>query len=122
MTVEKYAVIGHPIEHSKSPLIHQAFAKQFNKVIIYEKILAPLDGFDAMLQRLRAEGYLGANVTVPFKFEAFDACQTLSVRAQAAGAVNTLSFNNQHIAGDNTDGCGLVNDILKHQHTLIAGK
>lgn len=122
MTVEKYAVIGHPIEHSKSPLIHQAFAKQFNKVITYEKILAPLDGFDATLQRLRAEGYLGANVTVPFKFEAFDACQTLSVRAQVAGAVNTLSFNNQHIAGDNTDGCGLVNDILKHQHTLIAGK
>lgn len=122
MTVEKYAVIGHPIEHSKSPLIHQAFAKQFNKDIVYEKVLSPLDGFDATLQRLRAEGYLGANVTVPFKFEAFDACQILSARAQAAGAVNTLSFNEQHISGDNTDGCGLVNDILKHHHTSFAGK
>jgi len=122
MAVEKYAVIGNPIEHSKSPLIHQAFAKQFSKVIVYEKVLAPLDGFDVTLQRLRAEGYLGANVTVPFKFEAFNACQTLSARAQAAGAVNTLSFNERHIAGDNTDGCGLVNDILQHQHTLLAGK
>lgn len=122
MTVEKYAVIGNPIEHSKSPLIHQAFAKQFNKVIIYEKVLAPLDGFDATLQRLRTEGYLGANVTVPFKFEAFNACQALSARAQAAGAVNTLSFIEQHISGDNTDGCGLVNDIFKHQHTSFAGK
>lgn len=122
MAVEKYAVIGNPIEHSKSPLIHQAFAKQFNKVIGYEKVLAPLDGFDVTLQRLRAEGYLGANVTVPFKFEAFNACQALSARAQTAGAVNTLSFNEQYIAGDNTDGCGLVNDILQHQHTLLAGK
>lgn len=122
MAVERYAVIGNPIEHSKSPLIHQAFAKQFNKVIGYEKVLAPLDGFDVTLQRLRAEGYLGANVTVPFKFEAFNACQALSARAQAAGAVNTLSFNEQYIAGDNTDGCGLVNDILQHQHTLLAGK
>ncbi|PPD11970.1 shikimate dehydrogenase [Methylophilus sp.] len=122
MAVEKYAVIGNPIEHSKSPLIHQAFAKQFNKVIGYEKVLAPLDGFDATLQRLRAEGYLGANVTVPFKFEAFNACQTLSARAQAAGAVNTLSFNEQYIVGDNTDGYGLVSDILQHQHTRLAGK
>lgn len=122
MAVEKYAVIGNPIEHSKSPLIHQAFAKQFNKVIAYEKVLAPLDEFNVTLQRLRAEGYLGANVTVPFKFEAFNACQVLSARAQAAGAVNTLSFNERHTAGDNTDGCGLVNDILQHQHTLLAGK
>jgi shikimate dehydrogenase len=119
---EKYAVIGHPIEHSKSPLIHQAFAKQFNKVIVYEKVLAPLDGFYDTLQRLRAEGFVGANVTVPFKFEAFDASQALSARAKAAGAVNALTFNGELIAGDNTDGCGLVNDILKHQRTLLAGK
>lgn len=122
MTVEKYAVIGNPIEHSKSPWIHQAFAKQFNKDIVYDRVLAPLDGFAATLERLRDQGYLGANVTVPFKFEAFDACQTLSARAQAAGAVNTLRFNASSISGDNTDGCGLVNDILQHQHTLLAGK
>jgi shikimate dehydrogenase len=122
MTVEKYAVIGHPIEHSKSPFIHQVFARQFNKAIVYEKVLAPLDGFAATVARLQAEGYLGANVTVPFKFEAFDACQDLSARAQAAGAVNTLSFQAPQLLGDNTDGCGLVNDILKHQHTALAGK
>jgi len=122
MTVEKYAVIGHPIEHSKSPLIHQAFAQQFNKSIVYEKVLAPLDGFAATIARLQADGYVGANVTVPFKFEAFDACQDLSARAQAAGAVNTLSFKASQLLGDNTDGCGLVNDILKHQQTRLAGK
>lgn len=122
MTVEKYAVIGHPIEHSKSPLIHQAFARQCNKSIVYEKVLAPLDGFAATVARLQADGYLGANVTVPFKFEAFDACQDLSVRAKAAGAVNTLSFKAAQLLGDNTDGCGLVNDILKHQQTSLAGK
>lgn len=122
MTVEKYAVIGHPIEHSKSPLIHQAFALQCNKSIVYEKVLAPLDGFAATVARLQADGYLGANVTVPFKFEAFDACQDLSARAQAAGAVNTLSFKASQLLGDNTDGCGLVNDILKHQQTSLAGK
>jgi len=122
MTVEKYAVIGHPIEHSKSPLIHQAFAQQFNQSIVYDKVLAPLDGFAATLTRLRAERYVGANVTVPFKFEAFDACHELSARAQAAGAVNTLSFKAAQLLGDNTDGCGLVNDILKHQQTSLAGK
>ena len=122
MTVEKYAVIGYPIEHSKSPLIHQAFARQCNKSIVYEKVVAPLDGFAATVARLQAVGYLGANVTVPFKFEAFDACQELSARAQAAGAVNTLSFKAAQLLGDNTDGCGLVNDILKHQQTSLAGK
>lgn len=122
MTVEKYAVIGHPIEHSKSPLIHQAFAQQFNKSIIYEKVLAPLDGFIATVKQLQADGYRGANVTVPFKFEAFDVCHGLSTRAQAAGAVNTLSFQPSRLVGDNTDGCGLVNDILKHHQTPLAGK
>lgn len=122
MNPEKYAVIGHPIEHSKSPTIHQAFARQFNKAIIYEKILAPLDGFAATVQRLQVEGFVGANVTVPFKFEAFALCQGLTDRAQAAGAVNTLRFLPTGLLGDNTDGCGLVNDLLKHQQAPLAGK
>lgn len=122
MTVEKYAVIGHPIAHSKSPMIHQAFAQQFGKTILYERVLAPLDGFAATLAQLQTEGYRGANVTVPFKFEAYEACTRLSVRAQAAGAVNTLSFQSQQIEGDNTDGCGLVNDILNHHQRVLAGK
>lgn len=122
MTIEKYAVIGHPIAHSKSPLIHQAFAKQFNKTIAYERVLAPLDGFAATLQALRDAGYLGANVTVPFKFEAFDACDTLTVRAETAGAVNTLSFSTSLVTGDNTDGVGLVSDIERHHGRTLAGK
>ncbi|HSH88190.1 MAG: shikimate dehydrogenase [Methylophilus sp.] len=122
MFTEKFAVIGHPIEHSKSPVIHQAFASQFGKSISYEKLLSPLDGFSETLNRLHLEGYRGVNITVPFKFEAYEASHTLSDRATAAGAVNTLSFKDQQIIGDNTDGCGLVNDILKHWHRTIEGK
>lgn len=122
MSIEKFAVIGHPIEHSKSPVIHQAFASQFGKSIAYEKVLSPLDGFATTVNRLQAEGYRGVNVTVPFKFEAFEASNALSDRAQAAGAVNTLSFHDGKISGDNTDGCGLVNDILKHWQASIAGQ
>lgn len=122
MTSEKFAVIGHPIEHSKSPVIHQAFASQCGKSISYEKLLSPLDGFSEMVKRLHSEGYRGANITVPFKFEAFEASHVLSDRAKAAGAVNTLSFKGQQIVGDNTDGCGLVNDILKHWQRTIEGQ
>jgi shikimate dehydrogenase len=108
---DKYAVLGNPIAHSKSPLIHAAFAKQTHQDISYEAILAPLDGFRQTVQRLQDEGYKGANVTVPFKFEAYDACHQHTDRAFVAGAVNTLTFNGGHIAGDNTDGAGLVRDI-----------
>ena len=114
---DKYAVIGNPIAHSKSPLIHAAFAKQTNQDISYEAVLAPLDGFAATIQDLINQGFKGANVTVPFKFEAFALCDNLTERAQAAGAVNTLTFSAKQIHGDNTDGLGLVNDInnnLKH--------
>ena len=114
---DKYAVIGNPISHSKSPLIHAAFAKQTNQDISYEAVLAPLDGFAATIQDLINQGFKGANVTVPFKFEAFALCDNLTERAQAAGAVNTLTFSAKQIYGDNTDGLGLVNDInnnLKH--------
>ena len=112
---EKYAVIGNPIEHSKSPLIHAAFAKQTHQDISYEPVLAPLAGFTETAKSLIAQGYHGANVTVPFKFEAFSLCDELTDRAQAAGAVNTLTFNSGKIRGDNTDGAGLINDI---QHNL----
>ena len=109
--IDKYAVIGNPIAHSKSPLIHAAFAKQTNQNISYEAILAPLDGFEATVRRLIDDGYKGANATVPFKFEAFELCDELTERAKAAGAVNTLSFDAGKITGDNTDGTGLINDI-----------
>ena len=108
---DKYAVIGHPISHSKSPLIHKMFAEQTGQDMTYVAIEAPLDGFDATIQRLRDEGYKGCNITVPFKHEAFRLANELSGRARAAHAVNTFIFQDGRILGDNTDGVGLVADI-----------
>ncbi|HEX5364549.1 MAG TPA: shikimate dehydrogenase [Gallionella sp.] len=125
---DKYAVIGHPIAHSKSPLIHRMFAEQTGQDISYEAIEAPLDGFAATIERLRAEGYKGCNVTVPFKFEAYELATELSERAQTAQAVNTLKFEGEAIFGDNTDGAGLVRDIeqnlgvsLRDKRVLLMG-
>ena len=108
---DQYAVIGHPIAHSKSPLIHQAFAAQTQQDISYQAIEAPLDGFKATIERLVGEGYKGCNVTVPFKLEAFQLCKQLTGRAKAAQAVNTLFFRDGEILGDNTDGAGLLTDL-----------
>ena len=108
---DKYAVIGNPIAHSKSPQIHAAFAKQTGQNVSYEAVLAPLDGFEATVRDLIRQGYKGVNVTVPFKFEAFNLCEELTERAKAAGAANTIVFTNGKIKGDNTDGAGLVGDI-----------
>lgn len=119
---DKYAVIGNPIAHSKSPLIHIAFAKQTDQDISYEVVLAPLDGFSATIQDLINKGFKGANVTVPFKFEAFNLCDELTERATSAGAVNTLSFIAGKILGDNTDGAGLVTDIVKNLKCVINAK
>ena len=109
---DKYAVIGNPIAHSKSPQIHAAFAKQTHQDISYEAVLAPLDGFDAKVQELIKQDYKGVNVTVPFKFEAYNICDELGLHAKGAGAVNTLAFDKNCIKGENTDGYGLVADIL----------
>jgi len=119
---DKYAVIGNPIAHSKSPLIHEAFAKQTGQDISYERILAPLDGFEATVRDLIAKGYQGANVTVPFKFEAFKLCEELSPLAKAAGAVNTMVLGGEKVQGANTDGAGLVTDIVKNFAYLLHGK
>ncbi len=108
---DKYAVVGNPISHSKSPLIHRLFAEQTGQDISYEAIEAPLDRFAATIERLRAEGYKGCNVTVPFKFEAFAMCVMQTGRAREARSVNTLLFRDGEIWGDNTDGAGLINDI-----------
>jgi len=133
---DRYAVIGNPIAHSKSPLIHALFAAQTcpeqgrraGQNISYEAIEAPLDGFAATIERLRSEGYQGCNVTVPFKFEAYNSATELSERAKAAQAVNTLSFTGGTIRGDNTDGAGLVRDIehnlavnLQNKRVLLMG-
>ncbi len=119
---DRYCVIGNPVAHSKSPAIHAAFAAQTGQDLVYERCLAPLDGFDATVAQLISAGYKGANVTVPFKLEAAALAATLSERARAAGAVNTLSFTAAGIAGDNTDGAGLVNDIVRNAGFAIVGK
>lgn len=119
---DRYAVIGNPISHSKSPLIHTMFAAQTRQKISYEKIEAPLAGFAATIQQLREQGYKGCNVTVPFKFEAFNCAAELSERAKAAQAVNTLSFEGEKIIGDNTDGAGLVRDITQNLGIILQGK
>lgn len=118
---DKYAVLGNPIAHSKSPQIHAAFAKQTKQNISYEAILAPVEGFKHALKALLDAGYSGINITVPFKFEAYEACHQHTERAFAAGAVNTISFNGGHIAGDNTDGAGLVHDITQNLGTALKG-
>lgn len=123
---DKYAVIGNPIAHSKSPLIHEAFARQTEQDISYEKVLAPLDGFEATVRDLIAQGFKGVNVTVPFKFEALDFCVrngVVSPFAKTAGAVNTIKFDaNGGIEGANTDGIGLINDITRNINFSIRGK
>jgi shikimate dehydrogenase len=127
---DKYAVIGNPIAHSKSPQIHKMFAEQTGQDISYKAILAPLDDFVATIERLRKEGYKGCNITVPFKFEAFKLATQLSTHADIAQAVNTLklNFDGDIIFGDNTDGLGLVRDIrfnlgltLNNKHVLLMG-
>ena len=119
---DRYCVIGNPIAHSKSPAIHAAFARQTGEQLVYERCLAPLDGFAATAAGLIAQGYRGANVTVPFKLDAAALATTLTPRAEAAGAVNTLVFADGAIIGDNTDGAGLVRDIVRNAGFGIAGK
>lgn len=119
---DRYCVIGNPIAHSKSPQIHAAYAAQTGQDISYERCLAPLDGFAATVRALVADGYRGANVTVPFKLEAAQLADRLSERARAAGAVNTLVFKDGGIVGDNTDGAGLVADIVRNAGLPLSGK
>ncbi len=119
---DRYCVIGNPIAHSKSPDIHAAFARQTNQELSYERCLAPLDGFADTVAELIRQGYRGANVTVPFKLDAAALATSLTTRAQAAGAVNTLVFANGAIVGDNTDGAGLVRDIVCNAACPITGK
>jgi len=119
---DRYAVVGNPIAHSKSPAIHAHFAAQTGQHLTYERLLAPIDGFAATVRDFFAGGGKGLNVTVPFKLEAHALADTLTERARAAGAVNTLKYNNGSILGDNTDGAGLVTDILQNAAFALRGK
>ena len=119
---DKYAVIGNPIAHSKSPQIHRMFAEQTGQNISYEKLEAPLNGFAATVERLRENGYKGCNVTVPFKIEAFLGSRKRSPRALHAVAANTLMFRNGEVSADNTDGIGLIRDIQNNLGISITDK
>ncbi|WP_299007065.1 shikimate dehydrogenase [uncultured Shewanella sp.] len=121
--IEKYAVFGNPIAQSKSPFIHAEFAMQTQQKISYQAILAPVDDFPQALATFFKAGGKGANVTAPFKEQAFEACDELSELAQLAGAVNTLiRLNDGRIRGDNTDGVGLVSDLKQHLDDLKGNK
>jgi shikimate dehydrogenase len=119
---DRYAVFGNPIAHSKSPQIHAAFAAATAQDLRYDALLAPLDGFADAVAEFAAAGGRGANVTVPFKEEAFRLATQLSPRAARAGAVNTLVLTEAGILGDNTDGAGLVHDITHNLTVDLAGK
>lgn len=113
----RYAVFGNPVQHSRSPEIHQAFADQLHAIIRYEKIEPPKDGFPAAVREFFEQGGQGANVTLPFKEEAFRLCQQVTSRAGQAEAVNTLwQDTDGGLHGDNTDGAGLVNDLTGNLH------
>ncbi len=119
--LDRYVVIGNPIEHSKSPAIHAQFALQTQQALSYERLLVPLDGFDIAIKDLITNGVRGANVTLPFKLDAYNIATDLTQRARAAGAVNTLKFEGDKILGDNTDGVGLVRDIVVNAGVSLQG-
>ena len=121
-TMDRYYVVGNPVEHSQSPMIHARFAELTGQSLRYDKLLAPLDGFLGTLAQLVQAGARGCNVTVPFKFQAFEAAGTLTERAQLAQAANTLRFDPGGIHADNTDGVGLVNDIQNNAGVSLAGR
>jgi len=110
--LEVYAVAGNPIAHSKSPLIHQRFAEQAHQRMYYGRLQPDLDSFPRSAKAFFAAGGRGMNVTVPFKLDAQKLADVLTPRAQLAGAVNTLWMTEGKIFGDNTDGAGLVRDLL----------
>jgi shikimate dehydrogenase len=119
---DRYAVIGNPIGHSKSPLIHGTFAKSTGQDLEYTAIEGPLDEFEGAVQAFRASGGRGMNVTAPFKLRAFELATERRPRAQLAGAANALKFDGGHILADNFDGVGLVNDIQCNLGVTLSGK
>ncbi|MPZ43440.1 MAG: shikimate dehydrogenase [Betaproteobacteria bacterium] len=118
---DRYAVIGNPVAHSKSPQIHAEFARQTGQDIVYVRLAAPRSGFRTELSRFIAHGGKGMNVTVPFKQEAAAACRSVSERAKFAQAVNTLTFTDGAVSGENTDGAGLLRDLEQNLQLRLQG-
>lgn len=120
--MDRYAVVGNPVEHSRSPRIHQLFAAQTGQIIEYTRLWAPLDGFTATVRAFAAEGGRGCNVTMPFKAEAWSLAARRSSRAELARAANTLRFDAEGWWADNTDGAGLVRDLGVNAGVALAGQ
>lgn len=121
---DRYAVLGHPVAHSRSPAIHARFAAQTGQAVDYGRLECPLDGFAESARAFAAAGARGCNVTVPFKFEALQRAGRASERARLAGAANVLGFDGPEPAqwwADNSDGIGLVRDIRRHAGVALEG-
>jgi shikimate dehydrogenase len=119
---DRYAVIGNPIGHSKSPMIHAAFAAQTDQDLEYTAIEAPMGGFAATVDVLRAQGGRGLNVTAPFKLDAFAYATKLLDRARLAGATNAMLFTGDEVVADNFDGVGLLRDLEQNQGIRLRGR
>ena len=121
MNIDQYAVFGHPISHSKSPRIHEMFAKQTNQNISYKAQEVPATEFNSAVRHFFDEGGKGLNCTVPLKELAWQYATQLTNRARLSKAVNTLAIQaDGNILGDNTDGIGLINDLtINHNIPLF---
>lgn len=121
--MDKYAIIGNPVEHSLSPVIFQAFSEQTNQSLDYLRIKAPLDGFAATIKQFQKEGGKGANITLPFKHEAYRLADKRSKEANEAEAVSALQFRTDGtIYGVNYDGLGLVQDLTRNHNITLGQK
>lgn len=119
---DRYAVIGYPVHHSRSPLIHGIFARQTGQRVTYGLLEADVENFEPAVSRFRAAGGRGLNVTVPHKEAAFRLATTLSREASEAGAVNTLTFEGTELRGDNTDGVGFLRDLTVNLGRSVEGR
>ena len=120
--MDRYAVIGNPVAHSRSPFIHTRFAQETGQALVYERLHCEAEDFVAAVQRFAAAGGRGCNVTVPFKFEAPGLATHVTERAALAGAANVLRIDAAGWLADNTDGAGLVRDIERNEATPLAGR
>ncbi|MEK6807122.1 MAG: shikimate dehydrogenase [Pseudomonadota bacterium] len=119
--MDRYAVIGQPVAHSLSPRIHALFAQQTQQTLSYEALEVSPESLADTLKKLHADGWRGFNITLPHKLAVAALCESVSERAQLAGAVNTLIRTDSGWKGDNTDGVGLIRD-LKNQGIAVTGK